>query len=254
MKKIYFALLVVFLTVNANPVSGNPARPGEIQKFLTMLESSSQKHRIDAAKLITRSGLSDPGLFNVINTHLLSEYNLHPTNQDHIDEMAWMCKALASSGVLEYKTTLEKIALTASSTKLKRYAQQSLDLVDENAENNRIMRNSSTSDSGLSPEINKYIGMLQSQKQKLKKDAAKSIFRGNYTEEKLFDVVHEELLSDYKNLSLNDRNGIDTMAWLCKALGSSGNKKYSKTLEQIVKETESQTLKRYAKKGLEMLD
>ncbi len=253
MKKLLFAFLVVFIALNAAPVSAGQGHSGEIKRYITMLESSSQKQRVDAAKMITRSGLSAPGLFNPINNRLVIEYNLYPRNQDHIDEMAWMCKALASSGSPEYKPTLEKIIQSASSPKLKHYAEQSLNMVDEYAERNRIMSDSSGLDPSLSPEINKYMGMLRSGNDRLKKDAAKSIFRGNHTEEKLFDVVHEELLHACNTVSVNDRDGIDTLAWLCKALGSSGNKKYSPTLNRIIKETNSLTLKKYAKKSLNML-
>ncbi len=95
--------------------------------------------------------------------------------------------------------------------------------------------------------------MLKSNKLSLKRDAAKYIYRGGYTEEKLFDVVNEEILQGYKNTSAGDKNAIDTMAWLCKALGSSGNPKYRQTLVQVTKGTKNSTLKKYAKKSLKMI-
>jgi hypothetical protein len=254
MKKLFFASLVMFLFLNAAPLSAKQDRSEETKKFITMLQSSSQKQRVEAAKRITRSGLSDPRLFNLINKKVLDNYNLHPRNQDHIDEMAWMCKALASSGSSEYKSTLKRIIQTASSTKLKRYAEQSLKSINEYAQRNRLMKRINTSDPSLSPEVNRYIGMLKSKDPKLKKDAAKSIFRGRYTESKLFNVVNEVLLQDYKRTSVKDKNGIDTVAWLCKALGASRNKKYSPTLERIIRDTKSSTLKRHAKKSLGMIE
>ncbi len=45
--------------------------------------------------------------------------------------MAWLCKALASSGLREYKKTLEKAANTTINSKLKKYAKQSLNLISE---------------------------------------------------------------------------------------------------------------------------
>lgn len=250
---LIFAFFVMIVFLNANPTSANQNRSVEVDKFITMLESSLQNQRINAAKLITRSGLSEPRLFSVIDKKLLNEYDLYAQNPEHIDEMSWMCKALASSGTSEYNTTLKKISQTASSKKLRRYATQSLNMVNEYTERNRILQDTSNSDPNLSPQINKYIRMLKSNKLRLKKDAAKSLYRGKYTEPALFDVVKDELLKGYKNMPAGDRNAADTMAWLCKALGASGNLKYKQTLVQVIKGTTNKTLKRYAQKSLNML-
>jgi len=132
----------------------NSDRSAETGQFIKMLSSSSVKTRIDTAKRITRSGLTDPELFNIINENLLSGYNTNILNRNHIDEMSWLCKALASSGSQDYAPTLEKIVQTATSQKLKKYAKQSLSLLSEYAQRNILMNDSSNIDSNLSPEVN----------------------------------------------------------------------------------------------------
>ena len=86
---LIFAFFVMIVFLNANSVSANQNRSLEVDKFITMLESSLQNQRINAAKLITRSGLSDPRLFSVINKKLLNEYKLYPQNREHLDEISW---------------------------------------------------------------------------------------------------------------------------------------------------------------------
>jgi hypothetical protein len=44
--------------------------------------------------------------------------------------MAWLCKALASSGMSEYKTTLQKVIDTTLNKKLRKYAKQALDMLN----------------------------------------------------------------------------------------------------------------------------
>nr|MDA3791873.1 hypothetical protein [Desulfobacula sp.] len=199
---------------------------------------------------ITRSGITDPRLYDVINDKLLNEYNSKGLNSDHIDEMSWMCKALAASGSENYAPTLEKIIQTATSDKLKKYAKQSLSLISEYAEKNKLINDTTNSDPSLSPEINKYINMLRSDNFALKRDAAKSICRNHFSEKKLFDVVNDELLKGYKLTSSMDRNYTDTMAWMCKALASSGMTEYKQTLTEIIENSSSMKLQKYAKESL----
>ncbi len=121
-----FCLMIIFLNT---PALAGSDQSAEVDKYIKMLESASLKTRIDAAKYITRSGITDPKLYNIINEKLLNEYNSKGLNKDHIDEMSWMCKALAASGSLNYAPTLEKIIQTSDSVKMKKYAKQSLSLL-----------------------------------------------------------------------------------------------------------------------------
>ena len=245
-----FCLIIIFLNI---PAQASSAQAAEVDKYIKMLESASLKTRIDAAKYITRSGITDPKLYNIINEKLLNEYNSKGLNSDHIDEMSWMCKALAASGSLNYAPTLEKIIQTSDSVKLKKYAKQSLSLLSEHSERNKLMSDTTNFDSSLSPEINKYIQMLQSDNITLKRDAAKSIYRNHFSEKKLFDVLSDELLKGYKLTSSKDRNYVDTMAWMCKALASSGMVEYKQTLTQIIENSSSMKLQKYAKQSIEKL-
>lgn len=225
-------------------------RSDEVNQYISRLESQSRQTRINALKVITRSNLTDPRLFNVIRDKLLEGYELETYNTDHVDEMAWLCKALASSGLSDYKETLKTVSENAYSMKLKGYANQSLELVDDYATKNQVVTDTAHFDESLSPEINRYISMLKSDDLRLKKDAAKMIYRSDLSETKLFDAISDELLEGYK---ANGADNIDTMAWFCKALGSSGISKYQATLDEVLQNTTNIKLKKYAKKGLNNL-
>ncbi len=242
-----FCLMIIFLNI---PASANSNQSADVDKYIQMLGSTSFKTRIDAAKLITRSGITDSKLYIIINEKLLTELNTKGLNSDHIDEMSWMCKALAASGSSKYIPTFEKIIQTANSGKLKKYAKQSLSLISEYAERNKLLNDTTNFDSTLSPEINKYIKMLKSDNITLKRDAAKSIYRGQFSEKKLFDVLSDELLKGYKQTSTNDRNYVDAMAWMCKALAASGMTEYKQTLREIIENSSSMKLQKYARQSL----
>jgi hypothetical protein len=250
---LLFTFSFIFIFANSFPALASSDKSAEIDKYIEMLGSASLRTRIDAAKLITRSGITDPRLYNIINDKLLNKYDLKSLNSDHIDEMSWMCKALTASGSENYAPTLEKIIQTATSDKLKRYAKQSLFLISEYAERNKLLSDTANSDPSLSPEINKYIHMLRSDNLALKTDAAKSIYRNHFSEKKLFDVLRDELLKGYKLTSSMDRNYTDTMAWMCKALASSGMAEYKQPLTEIIENSSSLKLQKYAKQSLGML-
>lgn len=249
---IFTSLFLLASSVYIGNGFAQEERSAEVDKYIDMLKSQSIPQRIEAAKRITGSGLTDPKLFNVIKEELLKRLESSTSNDQVIDEMSWFCKALASSGLEEYKETLKKVADHTENKKLKRYALQSLDLVDEYAKKNKIMSETKYAEAGLSPEVVRYINMLKSDDISLKKDAAKRITRSGLREEKLFEVVNEELLKMSPNST--DNNYVDTTAWLCKALAASGMPKYKETLKKITETTSNGNLKKHCQKSLEMLE
>jgi len=95
-------------------------------------------------------------------------------------------------------------------------------------------------------------GMLRSSKLEDKADGAKIITKLYKSDQKLLDIVNDELLKGY-NSNTNDRNYVEAMAWLCNALGSSGQAKYASTLEKVSQDAPNRKLQKYALKNLKHL-
>jgi TolB-like protein len=98
----------------------------------------------------------------------------------------------------------------------------------------------------LSAEQSKYIRMLEAGERE-QKDAAKRLVKAKYRDTTVLDVVEKVLLRKYQ--TADD----DTMSWLCKALGASGQGKYKATLSKVANSASSRKLKRYAEESLEQL-
>jgi hypothetical protein len=64
--------------------------------------------------------------------------------------------------------------------------------------------------------------------------------------------VEQELLKGYQ-ASGGDRGAVDAMAWLCKALGASGNGKYRGTLQTVAQKAPHRKLQKYAEQSLGQL-
>jgi len=245
-----FCIAACMLLMATGYVSAGQAE--DAQRYMEMLKSERIKTRIDAAKYITRSGLTDPVLFETLKTKLLTGYTHKQNNPKHMDEMAWYCKALVSSGNMDYEDTLRKVARTTTSEKLKRHCRKSIDQLPIYAKRNETIQAGIAQDNILSPEENKMIAMTRSGEPQMMRDAAKITSRNPFPGDAVTDAISEELLKACTNTSGN-KTMIDALSWMCKALGASGNAKYRATLNQVIETSSSSKLKKYAKKSMGML-
>jgi len=247
MKRIIMWGIVCSLLL-ATPETG---RSTEIVQLQAGIESSLRAQRVNAAKIISRSGLQAPEIYAKIASLLKEGYPL-PYEKDRTDEMAWLCKALAASGDTQYRQLLSEIASQAPSDKLRRYAKQSIELFEQYTRRKEILNTTENWDSSLSSEDNRLLNMMQSTDLKLRRDAAKTISR-NGVDSKVFAVVAKTLKTMAESFK-SDSLSVDTMAWLCKALAASGDKSYVDEIEFVYNNTQSTKLRKYAKEAIKSLE
>ncbi|MFH2043813.1 MAG: FlgO family outer membrane protein [Pseudomonadota bacterium] len=94
--------------------------------------------------------------------------------------------------------------------------------------------------------------MLKSSNLEDKEAAAKIVAKLYRNDQRILDIVNDELLKGYNGPS-SDRHFVNSMAWLCNALGASGNSKYRSTLDTVSRNAPNRKLKKYAKKNLRRL-
>ncbi len=105
----------------------------------------------------------------------------------------------------------------------------------------------------LTSEQTKYLRMIDSNNAKEQKEAAQLIVKAKLSDTVVLDAV-ERVLSKGYQMTTNDRDDrIDTLSWLCKALGESGQSKYKAILSKVASEAPHQKLKGYAEKSLNQL-
>lgn len=105
----------------------------------------------------------------------------------------------------------------------------------------------------LPPHVVKYIKMLRSGDPRQQRYAAKKMIRSSLYHPRLLEIVNQELLKGYQS-NMDDRLHVDTMAWLCKVLGTSGERRYSATLQKVAAETSNRKLRKYAERSLGYLE
>lgn len=246
---IFFGILFYLLLSGTSFAQKD--RSAEIDSLMAQLSSSSSIERINAAKIITRSGLTDDRLYAKVAIMLKKGYAAG-ADHDHVDEMSWLCKALAASGNTKYRPLLEEVAANAPSDKLRRYAEQSEGLIEEYAKRSQVLNDTGGWDKSLSAEENRLLNMLGSDDLKLRRDAAKMIVRRGKTDPKVFDAAADSLTGMAKDIR-NESLYIDTMAWLCKALAASGDSKYIAALKEVQAASDNSKLNSYVSKALNAL-
>jgi len=113
-------------TLQAPPIVDTtaPALSSQNKGHIRMLKSNNLRSVKDTARKITKAGLSNRAVLDVVEEKLLSGYRTD--SRHNVDTMAWLCKALGASGVSKYRSTLRKVTDTTPSRKLRKYCQQSL--------------------------------------------------------------------------------------------------------------------------------
>lgn len=96
------------------------------------------------------------------------------------------------------------------------------------------------------------VSMLKSSSLPDKEAGAKIVTKLYANDQAILDIVNDELLKGY-NSSSGSKDFVEAMAWLCNALGASGQAKYVSTLEKVSNDAPNKKLQKYALKNLRRL-
>jgi len=108
----------------------------------------------------------------------------------------------------------------------------------------------STSGFALNAVQQRYIDMLTSGGPISIRNAAESVYNTGDRDRTVLDAMAEVLLENYKK---SDRDDVDAMSWIAKALGRSGNARYHDVLKEAADKGGHWKLKKYAGQALEEL-
>ncbi len=97
----------------------------EKQADYSALRSTDFKTRINALKSLERSPTDDIEVYDFLNTKLMDSY-MAEGDRNQFDELAWICKTLAASGLDKYEPSLVKVVENSNSSKVKRHCSESL--------------------------------------------------------------------------------------------------------------------------------
>lgn len=243
MKNIFVLLLSAVLAVSAQASDLKP------QDYLDAFSKSSILQKQKTIEPLAWAGLSDPRIFDPLEKDLLDSYQTADSG-NLVDALSWAAKGLAFSGNEKYRPTLSTVANEAANKKLRKYARQSLEELDDYKKWNPLINpNHKSAKAEYPSEKQRFKNMLQSGNDELIRIAAKRIhYEGSYDRD-LLDVAAKTLEERYSKAS--DSLSVDAMAWLLKAIAGSADLKYKAQIENIRDSAGNKRVRKYAKKYLQ---
>lgn len=94
----------------------------------------------------------------------------------------------------------------------------------------------------------RYISQLANGGPSSIRSAAESMYHTGVDDREVLDVAAEVLLTNYEKRTTS-RSYMDALAWVCKALGQSGDSRYYATLDQVRSNTSHRSLKKHCTKA-----
>ncbi len=213
-----------------------------LEKYISEFKILAPEDKKHLCQKIMWSGLSDPSLFDLIEQDLLRR-SKSQRDKGEVDNVAWLLKALGSSGQTKYITTLQNLT-THNNSKIVKYAKEGLNLIQQYAKWNPIISNSSNFHPEKSEVINHYANMIRSDILELNVLAGKRIFAEKIRDNYLYKILSEKILSGHKLVPSKDKMKIAAYAWMMRASALTN----IATVAEVKATGTNKKLKSYAKK------
>lgn len=264
MKKLEIIGLVLALFLTAS-IMADEVRDERIDSYLNILSTGNVKQKSTMLNRLQWSGLSDPRLFDVIEKSLLDQHLNHNLSRHQAKVLIYMVRSLGYSGNNKYRSTISILSKGASlpkssmkssittlsndptSRKLRKHAAKALVDLHKFSARNALIKTSDLAIEGKNAAITTYMKMLDIDDIFIQRLAARAMFHENIRDPDLLALAANKLKFLYIQNGL-DRESQDTAAWLCKAIGQSGQSKYKNLLIEIAGKTSYQKIRKYAQK------
>lgn len=246
-KTFTFFCLFIF---SLNGLAFSKKLDAELEDYKNSFNQSNKILQIDTAKKLEWSGFSDTTLFDLIEQKLIMGHESpEKKSKLDLDYLSWMSKALAFSGQPKYIPTLTQVTDETTHKKLRKYARQSLKILPQYNEWNKVILSEAKWNNELSNNINRFTSMIRSNEPQLIILASKRIHYTHEYNEDLLDTVEQELLKRYQETETREK--IQAWSWAMKAISGARQEKHKKTIQTISESAKNKKLRKYAKKYLQ---
>jgi hypothetical protein len=246
------------------------------ENVYNLLISGETKQLKKAAIMIAKGKDNTPENALFLATILENEFENAPI--DRIDALSWSCTALGSTGDSQYKFLLKKIYESKAHKKLRKYANKAYKRLpstmstpsNNNKVNQPIIESAKNSIEvstlidlpfksniqGLVPKasltaVERKIFAIAKSDWNAIKFISQQLDEPGLSNTKLLDTL-SQFLYEMQKYNL-DSEKIDILAWVCRKLGRSKNKRYKTILQNITNQTTYEKLRKYAKSATKKL-
>lgn len=245
------AIIGLLLVVATGAQADQADLDAEIEHYAKVFSGKSFSAKKQAMDVLAWVGISDPRVYDPIESELLAGYQISDSDKTKVDQMSWLAKGgLGVSGNSKYIATLQKVQ-AGPSKKLAKHAGTGIERIPKYEKWNAVISaNLEQAPSGRLGE-SRTLNMLASDLPELFRAGAK-ITRKNYSgDEEVLAAVNASLLANY-NRNLSNKVQIDGVNHLIRTLGEAGDSTYRPTLDKVAT-SGNKKIAKYAKKYAEFL-
>lgn len=236
-----FVLGLLMLLPLMTPAATND---DDVARYLAIFRGDKTLHA-SAAESLGWMGLSDARLFDLIEERVLADYPAPREVKAARQRLAWYIRALGFSGQEKYLPTINKFLHERDYAT---YARHALKDLSDYKKWNPIISDRSSFDAKLSDDANRAINMIRASDFRLKEIGAKRVYYGRVREAPVFEALASEVLASYAGANGNNN---DEIAWMVKALASSGDGKYRPVVQEVAEKTTDAKIARHARTSLD---
>ena len=102
------------------------SQSADMNRFRIMIQSDELELKRMAAKRVHYDHMYDTELLDLFEAQLKANFKSNSSDHLFVDTWAWVCKAIAGSRKIEYKSTVELVSESAGNKKLRKYAKKYL--------------------------------------------------------------------------------------------------------------------------------
>lgn len=216
------------------------------------LQNSRKKKRIDTYKALIENWINSTELYDKVKQQVLDNYQ--GTKSSQVDEVTWALKALAYSGLEQYRPVLEEVASQAKDEDLREDANQFLKEMELRIIQANIIHDVTTMEPSLDWQANQLSNMLRSGYETLRSRAVKVIYRQYPQNQYLLAQLARILKKEAPEYRFRNGYQEDFYAWICRVLGASKDKQYKALLDDLALNAFSGKVKNYASAASEDLE
>ncbi|WP_077338481.1 hypothetical protein [Pseudocolwellia agarivorans] len=177
-----------------------------------------------------------------------------------VDTLSWACKALAATNDGRYRNLLINIANSKTHKKLRKYAKSSfkklpksqdeykrgsIELSDLQAkESTRLSKAKPILPKASLSKTERMLFVIAKGDLRSIKYIAQGVVDKGETDGQIADALSEFILNEYLNAT---EYQIDTLAWICRALGQLNNGRYTQVMEMVSEKSNASKIRSYAR-------
>lgn len=216
----------------------------DVESYVKIFSGERSQHSA-AADTLSWMGLSDTRLFDIIERLVRSDAKAAWNDRAESNRVARYIRSLGFSGQPKYEATIKRFS---NDRIYGRFSTTALEDLKSYEKWNPIISNRATFDVKYDDDVNRVANMLRADDLLLKRVGAKRVYF-RHQDEVLLDLLAQDIKRSYATVDPRTTGSpeADSVAWMVKALGNTGNLKYKPLLQEVAAKAKDPAILRHAR-------